>query len=83
MNLGSGYSTWSNHFNQLYNDIFIYDIDINKKFYPYLLMDLKKDKLTFKDNTIHFVYQRDMITVYENYEWIHIINEIYIFLIYH
>jgi SAM-dependent methyltransferase len=77
LNLGSGYSTWSNHFNQLYNNVFIYDIDINKYLYPYLLIDLKKDKITFKDDTIFFVYQRDMITVYEKNEWIHIINEIY------
>jgi ubiquinone/menaquinone biosynthesis C-methylase UbiE len=77
LNLGSGYSTWTNHFEELYKNVFIYDIDINKNLYPYLLIDLKKDKIIFKDNTIYFVYQRDMITVYENNEWIHIINEIY------
>lgn len=77
LNLGSGYSACTCHFEELYKDAIIYDIDINKKLNPYLLIDLKKDKITFMDNTIDFVYQRDMVTVYEENEWINIINEIY------
>lgn len=77
LNLGSGYSVWTCHFEELYKNAIVYDIDINEKLNPYLLIDLKKDKITFMDNTIYFVYQRDMVTVYEENEWINIINEIY------
>lgn len=77
LNLGSGYSVWTCHLEELYDNVIVYDVDINEKLNPYLLIDLKKDKITFKDNTIDFVYQRDMVTVYEDNEWINIINEIY------
>jgi hypothetical protein len=82
LNLGSGYSIWTNHVNSIYYNKkiytnFIYDIDINKDLNPYELTDLRKDRIKFYDNVISFIYQRDMITVYKIDEWFHVINEIY------
>lgn len=82
LNLGSGYSTWTKHFNYIYYNKgiynnFIYDIDIDEKLNPYLLIDLKKDKIKIQENIVSFIYQRDMITVYKMDEWFHIVNEIY------
>lgn len=43
----------------------------------YKRKDLKKDKIDFPDNSVFFIYQRDMIIVYNLNEWIHVINEIH------
>jgi SAM-dependent methyltransferase len=40
-------------------------------------IDLKKDPICFKDNTIDFIYQRDMLSVYNIEEWHNITKEIY------
>lgn len=44
--------------------------------------DLRKQKIDFVDNSVYFVYQRDMITVYNLKEWKFIIKEIYRVLIF-
>lgn len=38
-------------------------------------IDLKKDNIKFKDNSVDFIYQRDMLSVYNFIEWQNIINE--------
>lgn len=40
-------------------------------------LDLKKTNLKIHYNTIDFVYQRDMLSIYNKYEWSNIVNEIY------
>lgn len=39
--------------------------------------DLKKGIIKFRNNTIDFIYQRDMISVYNRIEWENILKEIY------
>lgn len=39
-------------------------------------IDLKKECINFKDNTIDFIYQRDMLSVYNNLEWKNIVKDI-------
>lgn len=39
--------------------------------------NLKNEKLRFKNNSVYYIYNRDMITVYNIEEWDHVINEIY------
>lgn len=84
LNLGSGYRIWSIYMSQLYNNLIIIDIDIinyNEKICEPLIIfdniDLKNDKISRIDNSVDFIYQRDMISVYENDEWDILINEIY------
>lgn len=43
----------------------------------YIKKDLKKGKLNFLDDSIYFVYQRNMLTVYKIKEWNYTINEIF------
>lgn len=39
-------------------------------------IDLKKGCINFKDNTIDFIYQRDMLSVYNDLEWKNIVKDI-------
>lgn len=87
VNLGSGYCIWTNEIINKYfkliknNKLYIYNIDINKNILNNnnnslnFIIDLKKEDLPSKN--MDFIYHRDMITVYENKEWNHIINQIY------
>lgn len=43
----------------------------------YEKINLRTDKLRFTDNYIYFIYQRDMLSVYDLNQWDHIIGEIY------
>lgn len=88
LNLGSGYCTWSKKILEKYKNFCIINIDIinyYKKNDEILMefqnVNLKKDKIRFKDNTVSYIYNRDMITVYDFYEWDNILNEIYRVLI--
>lgn len=36
-----------------------------------------KNKINYKNNTINYIYQRDMISIYNNFEWDHLLSEIY------
>lgn len=38
-------------------------------------IDLKKENINFKDNNVDFIYQRDMLSVYNFIEWQNIIKE--------
>jgi ubiquinone/menaquinone biosynthesis C-methylase UbiE len=86
LNIGSGYCFWSREIlkNSEEKNIFlIVNLDI-KEYYEnnkYLMMfkhiNLKTDSINFKDNTIHYVYQRDMLSVYNILEWENIIKEIH------
>ena len=40
-------------------------------------IDLKKEEICFKNNTIDFIYQRDMLSVYNIDEWNNITKEIF------
>lgn len=40
-------------------------------------IDLKKDPICFKNNSIDFIYQRDLLSVYNMDEWNNIIKEIH------
>lgn len=87
LNLGSGYSFWSRDILNVNKDIFylIIDIDINKYYTNFETIvepifdriDLKNSSLKYKDDSIDFIYQRDMISVYKNNEWDNIIEEVY------
>lgn len=61
----------------------IINIDINEFYKNYEVsmifekIDLKINNLKFIDNSIGFIYQRDMISVYKNNEWDNIIREVY------
>lgn len=46
----------------------------NLLFIPY---DVTKYGIKFIDNSIDFIYQRDMLSAYKNFEWDFIINEMY------
>lgn len=88
LNLGSGYCMWSKKILEKFKNFYIINIDIINyyKNNDEILMDfqnvnLKKDKIKFKDNTVSYIYNRDMITVYDFYEWDNILNEIYRVLI--
>lgn len=85
LNIGSGYCFWSREFisKNKKNNYLIVNIDINE-FYKdcefsmiFEKIDLKINNLKFIDNSIGFIYQRDMISVYKNYEWDNIIKEVY------
>lgn len=58
-------------------------ININKSNYTkqpnifFKEIDLKKENINFKDNNVDFVYQKDMISVYNIAEWKHVIKEIF------
>lgn len=43
----------------------------------YIKKDLKKEKLNFEDESVYFVYQRNMLTVYKIKEWNYTIDEIF------
>lgn len=81
LNLGSGYCNWSKNVEKKYANFCIFNIDIINYYIPkaelmyFINTDLKKENIKFKDNTVHFIYNRDMITVYETFEWDHILNE--------
>lgn len=85
LNIGSGYCFWSRDFisKNMKNNYLIINIDINEFYKDYEIsmifekIDLKIDNLKFIDNSIGFIYQRDMISVYKDYEWDNIIKEIY------
>lgn len=84
LNLGSGYRIWSICMTELYDDLVIIDIDIinyNEKISEPLIMfdniNLKIGKINRINNSVDFIYQRDMIPVYEDYEWDMLISEIY------
>lgn len=87
LDLGSGYCSWSKKVEKKYPNFCIFNIDIINYYIPkfelmyFIENDLKKEKIKFKDNTINFIYNRDMITVYETFEWDNIINEMYRVLI--
>lgn len=65
----------------IYKPIDIYFEKYLKNFFGFNILfkniDLVKDNINFKTNTISYVYQRDMISVYNTYEWDHLISEIY------
>lgn len=83
LDLGSGYCNWAKNVEKKYSNFCIFNIDIINYYIPktelmyFIKNDLKRENIKFKDNTVHFIYNRDMITVYETFEWDHIINEIY------
>lgn len=85
LNIGSGYCFWSRDFisKNKKNNYLIINIDINEFYKDYEIsmifekIDLKNDDLKFIDNSIGFIYQRDMISVYKDYEWDNIIKEVY------
>lgn len=86
LNIGSGYCFWSKEFLQYFqenNNYLIINIDIkeyNENYEPLMIfkhIDLKTDNLNFKNNSIYYAYQRDMLSVYNIDEWEHIIKEIY------
>lgn len=85
LNIGSGYCFWSREFlKEKENDIIlIVNLDI-KEYYKnneYLMIfkhkNLKTDNINFKDNTVDYVYQRDMLSVYNMLEWENIIKDIH------
>lgn len=55
-------------------DCFIKSPEPNIYFVP---INLKKENINFKHNTADFIYQRDMVTVYTNMEWLNIIKDIF------
>lgn len=84
LNLGAGYRIWSKCVIEKYNNLAIIDIDIinydENICEPLMEFDdinLKLGKINRKDNTLDFIYQRDMIPVYEDHEWDILITEIY------
>lgn len=85
LNIGSGYCFWSREFlKDKENEIVLMvNLDI-KEYYKnneYLMIfkhkNLKTDNINFKDNTVNYVYQRDMLSVYNMFEWENIIKEIH------
>ena len=87
LNLGSGYCTWSKKMLEKFNNFYIINLDIidynkeDKLLMEFNKINLKNEKIRFRDNTIYYIYNRDMITVYNIFEWEHIINEIYRLLV--
>lgn len=88
INLGSGYGFWSYDIyreNNLLNitniDLIEFKIDdLENDYYEnvkFKKINLKKNCLNIKYNSIDFIYQRDMISVYTRSEWRKIIKEIY------
>lgn len=85
LNIGSGYCFWSREFlkKKENNIILIVNLDI-KEYYKnneYLMIfkhkNLKTNNINFKDNTVDYVYQRDMLSVYNMLEWENIIKDIH------
>lgn len=93
INLGSGYGSWSHFFNSLNNVFCIINIDIENYYpifcekcidynvpepiIEFKEIDLKKEFINFKNNSVDFIYQRDMLSVYNVSEWSNILNDIY------
>lgn len=88
LNLGSGYCIWSKKILEKYNSFYIFNIDIidyykiknnrnDETLMEFNKTNLKNEKLRFKNNSVYYIYNRDMITVYNIEEWDHVINEIY------
>src|ERR1700730_10294470 len=83
LNIGSGYCVWSREFVLKNNNYVVINIDINN-FYKnddilmfFKKINLKTEKLTFNNNRIYYVYQRDMISIYKDLEWNNIIEDIH------
>lgn len=86
LNLGSGYGIWSYFLSLEYPGKNVINID-NKHLkinvlegeysenINFLKVDLKKSYIPYIN--VDFIYQRDMISVYNRKEWINIIKEIY------
>lgn len=71
-NLGNYLKEFINIENDIKNEIF--EIGL---YCTYVKKDLKKECFDFKDNSVYFIYQRDMVNVYNLKQWKYVIKEIY------